>query len=120
MAKACQAAVSARVLLETRDADGACNRAYYAMFDAARASEHPESAVLYRYSLLLSGWIKNYAELMPNSLHNSLQTVLEPGVNRPLAPAQYQKHGQHGAPSEMLEQTCFTQSRRIRISGDCI
>lgn len=38
MAKAAQAAVSARVLLDSRDADGACNRAYYAMFDAARAA----------------------------------------------------------------------------------
>ncbi|MDE1982906.1 MAG: HEPN domain-containing protein [Betaproteobacteria bacterium] len=38
MAKARQAAVSARVLLDTGDADGACNRAYYAMFDAARAA----------------------------------------------------------------------------------
>jgi uncharacterized protein (UPF0332 family) len=37
MAKAIQAAASAKVLLETGDADGACNRAYYAMFDAARA-----------------------------------------------------------------------------------
>lgn len=38
MAKARRAAVSARVLLDTGDADGACNRAYYAMFDAARAA----------------------------------------------------------------------------------
>lgn len=38
MAKAIQAAVSAKVLLDTGDADGACNRAYYAMFDAARAA----------------------------------------------------------------------------------
>ncbi len=38
MAKAAQAATSARVLLQTGDADGACNRAYYAMFDAARAA----------------------------------------------------------------------------------
>lgn len=37
MAKAVQAVVSAKVLLDTGDADGACNRAYYAMFDAARA-----------------------------------------------------------------------------------
>lgn len=37
MAKAVQAAASAKVLLDTGDADGACNRAYYAMFDAARA-----------------------------------------------------------------------------------
>jgi uncharacterized protein (UPF0332 family) len=38
MAKAMQAAASARVLLDTGDADGASNRAYYAMFDAARAA----------------------------------------------------------------------------------
>lgn len=38
MAKAKQAAASAKMLLETGDADGACNRAYYAMFDAARAA----------------------------------------------------------------------------------
>jgi uncharacterized protein (UPF0332 family) len=37
MAKAVQAAASARVLLDTGDGDGASNRAYYAMFDAARA-----------------------------------------------------------------------------------
>jgi uncharacterized protein (UPF0332 family) len=38
MAKAMQAAASAKVLLDTGDADGACNRACYAMFDAARAA----------------------------------------------------------------------------------
>lgn len=38
MAKARQAVVSARLLLEAGDVDGACNRAYYAMFDAARAA----------------------------------------------------------------------------------
>ena len=38
MAKAVQAAMSAKVLLDTGDADGASNRAYYAMFDAARAA----------------------------------------------------------------------------------
>lgn len=38
MVKARQAAVSARMLLDAGDADGACNRAYYAMFDAARAA----------------------------------------------------------------------------------
>lgn len=43
LAKALQAAASAKVLLDTGDADGACNRAYYAMFDAARAEPcwHP-------------------------------------------------------------------------------
>ena len=38
MGKARRACRSARVLLEADDADGACNRAYYAMFDAARAA----------------------------------------------------------------------------------
>jgi uncharacterized protein (UPF0332 family) len=36
--KANQALKSARLLLESGDVDGACNRAYYAMFDAARAA----------------------------------------------------------------------------------
>lgn len=38
MAKAHTACASARLLLERGDSDGACNRAYYAMFDAARAA----------------------------------------------------------------------------------
>jgi uncharacterized protein (UPF0332 family) len=38
MSKAVRAAESARLLLEAGDRDGACNRAYYAMFDAARAA----------------------------------------------------------------------------------
>ena len=38
LAKAERACASARVLLELNDTDGACNRAYYAMFDAARAA----------------------------------------------------------------------------------
>ena len=38
MSKAVQAAASTKILLDTGDADGACNRAYYAMFDAARAA----------------------------------------------------------------------------------
>lgn len=36
--KADRACASARVLLDLGDVDGACNRAYYAMFDAARAA----------------------------------------------------------------------------------
>lgn len=47
MAKAERACSSARLLLDSGDVDGACNRAYYAMFDAARAallaSGSPES-----------------------------------------------------------------------------
>lgn len=38
MIKSAQAVVSAEKLIELGDADGACNRAYYAMFDAARAA----------------------------------------------------------------------------------
>lgn len=38
MGKAEQAVASARVLLGLGDVDGACNRAYYAMFDAAQAA----------------------------------------------------------------------------------
>jgi uncharacterized protein (UPF0332 family) len=36
--KAMRALVSARLLLDSGDVDGACNRAYYAMFDAARSA----------------------------------------------------------------------------------
>lgn len=38
MTKAERAVASAKLLLEAGDADGACNRAYYAMYDAARAA----------------------------------------------------------------------------------
>lgn len=38
MSKARQACESATVLLANGDVDGACNRAYYAMFDSARAA----------------------------------------------------------------------------------
>jgi uncharacterized protein (UPF0332 family) len=38
MAKAERALASARLLVAAGDAEGACNRAYYAMFDAAHAA----------------------------------------------------------------------------------
>ncbi len=38
IAKAVQAVASAKVLLDIGDVDGACNRSYYGMFDAARAA----------------------------------------------------------------------------------
>jgi uncharacterized protein (UPF0332 family) len=38
MEKASRAVASARLLLDVGDVDGVCNRAYYAMFDAARAA----------------------------------------------------------------------------------
>jgi uncharacterized protein (UPF0332 family) len=59
MGKAEQAAKSARLLLETDDVDGACNRAYYAMFDAARAAllacgAQPETEIVKTHSGLIS------------------------------------------------------------------
>lgn len=38
MTKARRALASSKLLLAEKDADGACNRAYYAMFDASRAA----------------------------------------------------------------------------------
>ncbi|MDD5298406.1 MAG: HEPN domain-containing protein [Rhodocyclaceae bacterium] len=38
LTKAMRALASAHALLDLGDVDGACNRAYYAMFDAARAA----------------------------------------------------------------------------------
>jgi uncharacterized protein (UPF0332 family) len=38
MVKASRALASAKLLLDSGDVDGACNRAYYAMFDAARGA----------------------------------------------------------------------------------
>jgi uncharacterized protein (UPF0332 family) len=46
MAKATQAATSASLLLNAGDRDRACNRAYYAMFDAARAALIESGAVV--------------------------------------------------------------------------
>ena len=38
LVKADRALASAKLLLDSGDVDGACNRAYYPMFDAARAA----------------------------------------------------------------------------------
>ena len=58
MAKAETAIASANALLALGDVDGACNRAYYAMFDAARAallasdgSERPDMGKTHRGTL---------------------------------------------------------------------
>lgn len=45
LAKAERACASARLLCGASDAEGACNRAYYAMFDAARAALLASGAV---------------------------------------------------------------------------
>ena len=71
MAKASQAAASARILLQSGDSAGACNRAYYAMFDAASAAlvaagapNAPEktrthSGMIHAFSLhvIKTGWL---------------------------------------------------------------
>jgi uncharacterized protein (UPF0332 family) len=60
--KAQTAAASAQLLLDSGDLDGACNRAYYAMFDASRAallaSGEPESIVNTKTH---SGLISNFS-----------------------------------------------------------
>lgn len=53
--KAIRALMSARLLLANGDIEGACNRAYYAMFDAAHAA------------LLRSGALINPAEIRTHS-----------------------------------------------------
>ena len=44
--KAHRALASARLLFDDGDMEGACNRAYYAMFDAARAALLSQSPAL--------------------------------------------------------------------------
>ena len=61
MHKASRAVASARLLLDAGDVDGACNRAYYGMFDAARAALHwsgapVESSVAKTHSGLISAF----------------------------------------------------------------
>jgi uncharacterized protein (UPF0332 family) len=61
MEKASRALASARLLLSVGDSDGACNRAYYAMFDAARAAltaagGNPEDAAAKTHSRLISAF----------------------------------------------------------------
>lgn len=53
MGKASQAIDSARLLFEAGDIDGATNRAYYAMFDAANPSK-PTAALSQLLAYILS------------------------------------------------------------------
>lgn len=63
MAKADRACASARALLDLGDVDGACNRAYYAMFDAARAALLASgAAVSADIGKTHSGLIKSFGE----------------------------------------------------------
>lgn len=77
-AKADRAARSARALLDINDTDGACDRAYYAMFDAARAAllhvgadlprTHSGTATLFIQQLVKPG-------LLPKHLGRDLNRV---------------------------------------------
>ena len=58
MEKATRALASARLLLGAEDSEGACNRAYYAMFDAAHA------ALLAADPAISGGSIKTHASLI--------------------------------------------------------
>ena len=82
MAKAIQATTSAKVLLDTGDPDGACNRAYYAMFDAARsallASDAPvERGVARTHSGLIAAFSLHLVKTgrVPVELGRSLNKV---------------------------------------------
>jgi uncharacterized protein (UPF0332 family) len=59
--RAHRAVDSAKLLLSAGDTNGACNRAYYAMFDAARAAlttvqKPPESETIKTHSGLISAF----------------------------------------------------------------
>jgi uncharacterized protein (UPF0332 family) len=59
--RAQRAVESAKLLLDAGDVNGACNRAYYAMFDAARAAliatqKPPESEAIKTHSGLISAF----------------------------------------------------------------
>jgi uncharacterized protein (UPF0332 family) len=84
LAKAERALLSAKELLASNDPDGACNRAYYAMFDAARA------ALLSIKAPVLPETIKTHAglnrafalhvvkeDLFPAEIGKSLQQIEE-------------------------------------------
>jgi uncharacterized protein (UPF0332 family) len=70
MEKAERALAGARLLLEARDTEGACNRAYYAMFDAARA------ALLAARILLAGEDVKTHAGLIAAFGKHLVQTGL--------------------------------------------
>ncbi len=64
MDKAARAVASARLLLDAGDVEGACNRAYYAMFDAAKA------ALLWSGAITESNVVKTHSGLISEfSLH---------------------------------------------------
>ena len=54
LAKAQRACASAHTLLRDHDPDGASGRAYYAMFNAARAILHKHAGIISAFGLFLS------------------------------------------------------------------
>lgn len=72
IAKAERAADSAKLLLENGDPEGACNRAYYAMFDAAHA------ALLWSGSHIRPGEIKKHSNLIAAFGKHVVQTSILP------------------------------------------
>lgn len=80
--KADQAVKSAKLLLQSHDFDGACNRAYYAMFDAARA-------VLLHSRLVLSEKIKTHSGLISAfSLHFVKTNIVSHALGKTLNKAE--------------------------------
>jgi uncharacterized protein (UPF0332 family) len=84
MEKAFRAVTSAKLLLDANDFDGAANRAYYAMFDAARAAlmwaGAPSGAQSAKtHSGLISAFSQHLVKpgRLPASLGRSLNRVAE-------------------------------------------
>ncbi len=82
--RADRAIASAGLLLKSGDANGACNRAYYAMFDAARAAllmttEPPASETIKTHSGLISAFSLNLVKtgMMTPELGKSFSKVSE-------------------------------------------
>jgi len=82
MDKASRALASARLLLDAGDTDGACNRAYYAMFDAARAAlavADDEGMIAKTHSGLISAFSLRFVKSaeIPVELGKALNAVSE-------------------------------------------
>ncbi|OZB36799.1 MAG: DNA-binding protein [Halothiobacillus sp. 14-56-357] len=84
MAKSVRAVASARLLLDDGDIDGACNRAYYAMFDAAKAAliklaPDINSAQVKTHGGLISAFSLHLVktEILPVSMGRSLNRAHE-------------------------------------------
>lgn len=84
LAKAQRAVASARLLLDAEDYDGACNRAYYAMFDAARIlllshSDDIRAESIRSHSGLIAAFSLNFVKtgLVPINLGRALNRVEE-------------------------------------------